>query len=259
MSSDEASNAMNVKETGEVWDEGAENFCYTAVVLEIGRSYYLARFPGRATNFTAEEVNKLKETAKLVPPEHLWPPAEDGLTAAPNPLPRGCYIKQQRLVAYESMSEPFWPKDLLLKEARTCELLRASPHPNIAEYLGYVRDNGRMRGLCFAKYGKTLADWLKDGDRKLDAEEILNGIRSGIEHLHGLGLVHNDINPTNIMLRSDYTPVIIDFDSCEREGAVPECKQGTTGWDDGASDLAVRANDFLGLARLRDMLLGVDV
>jgi len=46
-----------------------------------------------------------------------------------------------------------------------------------------------------------------------DYSSILAGIESGIRHLHSLGLVHNDINPRNIMMDHDKA-VIIDFGSC---------------------------------------------
>jgi serine/threonine protein kinase len=58
----------------------------------------------------------------------------------------------------------------------------------------------------------TLADRVKDHDRPLDADKCWNGIKDGVEHLHSLGIIHNDLNPRNVMLDSEDTPVIIDFD-----------------------------------------------
>ena len=42
--------------------------------------------------------------------------------------------------------------------------------------------------------------------------------QNGLDHLHNLGLNHNDINPANIMLDKEDVPIIIDFNSCQREG-----------------------------------------
>ena len=50
------------------------------------------------------------------------------------------------------------------------------------------------------------------------ARVYLEDILKGIRHLHSLGLVHNDINPANIMLDNNGTAVLIDFDSCRRVG-----------------------------------------
>ena len=46
---------------------------------------------------------------------------------------------------------------------------------------------------------------------------ILDGVKSGTEYLHSLGLVHNNIILSNIMLVG-HTPVITDFNSCRPVG-----------------------------------------
>ncbi|KAJ5583078.1 hypothetical protein N7535_001698 [Penicillium sp. DV-2018c] len=42
---------------------------------------------------------------------------------------------------------------------------------------------------------------------------VLAGVESGLKHLHPLGLVHKDINPSNITIDNHRT-IIIDFGSC---------------------------------------------
>ena len=100
------------------------------------------------------------------------------------------------------------------------EILRQNPHHNIAKYLGCVANKqGRISGLVFVKYPITLGQMLRDGTH-FDRQRCLRGIKAGISHLHGLGLIHNDINPENIMMDGvvdDMEPVIIDFDSCRKE------------------------------------------
>lgn len=36
-----------------------------------------------------------------------------------------------------------------------------------------------------------------------------------LKKLHGLGLVHRDIKPQNILVREDFSPVIVDFGSAD--------------------------------------------
>lgn len=65
-----------------------------------------------------------------------------------------------------------------------------------------------------------------------DYGSVLAGIERGIKHLHSLGLVHTDVNPSNIMLDWDEA-VIIDFGSCRRvgeslEGVLIAIMSGTT-------------------------------
>lgn len=50
-----------------------------------------------------------------------------------------------------------------------------------------------------------------------DYSDVLAGVERGIRHLPGLGWVHNDINPSNIMLDGD-EGVVIDFGLCSRVG-----------------------------------------
>jgi len=245
---------MMVKGGTEAWNLREGKFCHCFIVLEDEEhNYYHALFQGRRSEFTDAKMKDV--VATLIPPSHLWPRVESGLTLATQPLD-GCYIKKPNLIGYQEKSS-YMLRDLLLKEARTCEVLKAAPHPNVAEYFGIVEDDGHIKGLCFAKYERTLSRYLMDGDRSLDVGECLRGIRSGIDHLHSLGLVHNDLNPYNIMLRSDNTPVIIDFDSCEKEGTLPRGKRGTPGWNEGASDLAVRVNDIRAIARIAEALEAV--
>jgi serine/threonine protein kinase len=56
------------------------------------------------------------------------------------------------------------------------------------------------------------------------------GIEDGIRHLHKRGLIHNDINPTNIMI--DNGPVINDFDSSRAPGETLHKVKRTYGWHD---------------------------
>jgi serine/threonine protein kinase len=81
--------------------------------------------------------------------------------------------------------------------------------------------------------GKRLFDATK---RPLkDVDLFLEGIKRGLEHLHSLGLVHNNINPANIMFPTkddDATAMIIDFRSCRRIGEPTEDVLRTVEWYD---------------------------
>lgn len=47
-----------------------------------------------------------------------------------------------------------------------------------------------------------------------DVKRYIATVRLGIEHLHSLGLCHNDVCPFNIMLTDDDTAILIDLDAC---------------------------------------------
>ncbi|KNG88761.1 hypothetical protein ANOM_002816 [Aspergillus nomiae NRRL 13137] len=86
----------------------------------------------------------------------------------------------------------------------------------------------------------------------------LEGILAAIRHLHSLGLVHNDINPANIMLDEDGTFILIDFDSCRYIGESlrnTETKR-TRHWHDPSVDISLEKNDLDAFKDLQIWLTG---
>jgi serine/threonine protein kinase len=189
-----------------------------------------------------------------IPIEEIYPQFSANFTVAPHPIPQGFFVKQPDFLAYNP-DAPVGrrPCDTLMEEIRICEILKDNPHPNIAQYLGCTVTDNRISGLVFTKYKVTLADRFEDKLRPLRPEIYLKGIESGLHHLHGLGLIHNDINPENIMLQEDDTPVIIDFDACQREGDM--CRgAGTYPWCLDDMEFSTAENDYYGLAKIREAL-----
>jgi len=92
-------------------------------------------------------------------------------------------------------------------------------------------------------------------------KQCLSGILEGIRHLHSLGLVHNDITPSNIMRDDDGTLVLIDFDSCRKIGELlrdTETKR-THGWHDPDVKTASEKNDLDAFSELQTWLFGLSV
>jgi hypothetical protein len=201
---------MEIYEKGEIWEDKGNDltYSYTKVILKQGDTFFSAQTTVRLGS--SIDIDKLDPIS--IPIEDIRPPYSTDLTLAPTPLPVDNYIKRSSLLDCGN-GPGTRPSDLFLAEARTCELLMKFPYPNVAEYFGCVCLDNRTEGLCFVKYERTLAARLAEGG-SLDRVEVCGEIKLGIQHLHWLGLSHNDINPYNIMFKSDGTPVIIDFDSC---------------------------------------------
>lgn len=100
----------------------------------------------------------------------------------------------------------------------------------------------------------TLCQMVRDRTTPLDVDKCMRGIEDGVQHLHGLGLIHNDLNPSNIMMDGG-NAVIIDFDSCKVEGARLGAKAGTVGWQIGNSTHAMRVKDPFALSKIRELLI----
>ena len=118
-----------------------------------------------------------------------------------------------------------------LHEVMEIKLLRRMQHPNVVSYIGHGSIDLPM-GECqyvVTNYftGEVLADKIqRDGSFvEEQALTVFKGILDGLQYLHGMGICHNDITPSNIMLSesTEGTPEIIDMghssESCS--GKVP--------------------------------------
>jgi serine/threonine protein kinase len=207
---------------------------------------------------------------KRVETDDRGPEVQPSWTVASSKPSSSCYIKTPSLFDYACTPDL---ERRILREVETCEVLRKHPHPNVASYRGCLETRGRVSGLCFKRYASTLADkvnpehlnksaFLLSGrplveDAMMKAQ--LDGILAGIQHLHSLGLVHNDITPANIMLdEDDGTWVITDFDSCRRvgEGLRDTGTKRTYGWHDPAVAVSSEKNDLDAFSELRTWLFG---
>ncbi len=244
---------MKICEQNEAYTEedGDLRFSHTKVILREGNQYYYAITDRRYSS--TSEVDPSELDIVPIPASQIWPPFPIDFTRAPEPLPQNCYVKRPSLLHYNETRASTELSDLLLNEAQTCEILRKSPHPNIARYLGCIVNDDKITGLCFVKYGMTLSERVHKDARPFDGDLCLKRIEEGVQHLHNLSLIHNDINPTNIVMDEDI-PIIIDFDSCRREGDKLGFKAGTRGWTDEGFKFARRENDQYGLLKLQDLL-----
>ena len=248
---------MEICEQNEIWEsiEGATDLSYlhTKIILKEGDNYYYAISTRRRHTFSKVDIPELNLVPIAV--SQIWPPFSAQFTRAPEPLPQNCYVKRPSLIAY------YKPKDLaelgsrMLHEAGICEILKASPHPNVAQYLGCVVENDKVTGLCFVKYSMDLKQRVTKDSRPFDAGLLFQGIQAGIQHLHSLGIIHCDISTTNIMMDGD-TPVIIDFDCSQHNGEKLGFKSGTLDSENKDSDFkfAGTEDDEYELSRIRAFL-----
>ncbi|KAK4238820.1 kinase-like domain-containing protein [Achaetomium macrosporum] len=248
---------MEIVEQGECFVEKDNDFVFGHTKIILRRKddgkYFFARSPGRMDTVTPDNI-KGPELIEI-PAEIIWPVFNSKFTQASQPLPERTYVKRPRLLVYDDAPASQEYSKQLLREIDICELLAKHPHPNLVEYLGCVVEEGRMVGLCLKRYDMTL--WEKvDSGVAFDRKSCLQGIEDGLNHLHRLGLIHNDLNPRNIMVDKDGAhPVIIGFDSCRREGEELGLKGGIAGWGKEGITHASRENDFYALSLIRGFLM----
>src|SRR5215813_7761164 len=105
-----------------------------------------------------------------------------------------------------------WGLDRFIKEART---LARFDHPNIVRVHSVFEFNGTAYMVMRFEEGETLAAMLERKHALSEAElmRVLMPILDGLELVHNAGFIHRDIKPDNIHIRSDGSPVLLDFGS----------------------------------------------
>ena len=241
-------------EQGEQWVKAGDDlaFDYTKILFRHDDTVFMIKTKERMT--TNPSLPDLEGSEPvMIPPEDFCPEFKQGLTPVSVPLLEDIYIKKPSLMAWQPEDQGYIAA-LVLQEAEICETLKKHPHPNIAQYHGCLLENGRIAGLCFTKYGSTLEEALAvmNGITEREMTALLKAIEDGIRHLHRLGLAHNDINPSNIMMDGE-KPVIIDFDSARPIGEKLGYKIGTVGWELEEAEFSGPENDLFGLAKIQEL------
>jgi serine/threonine protein kinase, bacterial len=140
------------------------------------------------------------------------------------PSRRRCVIKQLKLInndpqAYQIIQQRFE------REAATLEYL-GEHNIQIPKLYAYFLENGQFYLVQEWIQGQTLRDVVtaKGYENETLVREIIISLLSVLDYVHSQGIIHRDIKPDNIILRShDSKPVLIDF------GAVKETIRSTVG------------------------------
>lgn len=97
------------------------------------------------------------------------------------------------------------------EEGRT--LARLS-HPNIIRVLNFFRANDTVYMVMEYERGRTLQEFIQKHPSIITENFIRNvftKLLNGLREVHSNKLLHLDIKPSNIYMRNDYAPVLIDF------------------------------------------------
>jgi len=105
-----------------------------------------------------------------------------------------------------------WGLERFIQEART---LARFDHTNIVRVHSVFEANDTAYMVMRFEEGQNLASQL---DRRStlpehELQRILLSVLDGLELVHRAGFIHRDIKPDNIHIRSDGTPVLLDFGS----------------------------------------------
>ncbi len=110
-----------------------------------------------------------------------------------------------------------WGLDRFIEEAQT---LARFEHPNIVRVFRYFRENQTGYMVLQFEEGKSLRNWLKElgrAPRQAELDQFLAPLLDALELIHRSDYLHRDIAPDNIIIRTDRSPVLIDFGSARGE------------------------------------------
>ena len=134
-------------------------------------------------------------------------------------------------------------------------LLDIPTHPNLARFVTFdagarpkpvlvmelvegmtlerLIDGGALGPLGAASHAlvagsSSLSDLLSQSPEMLRSLRILDGILAGLEAMHGVGVGHLDLKPSNVVLRQGDEPVLVDFGLAGRH-LRPGCASGPYG------------------------------
>lgn len=87
-------------------------------------------------------------------------------------------------------------------------------HPNVVRVLNFFRANSTVYMVMQFERGRTLHDYIQRHRGQVSERFIRNvfiRMLNGLREVHAHKLLHLDIKPSNIYLRADGTPVLLDF------------------------------------------------
>jgi serine/threonine protein kinase len=93
-------------------------------------------------------------------------------------------------------------------------------HPNVVRVLNFFRANGTVYMVMKYEAGRSLQELIllrRDGSSRgyilneTTIRQIFSQVLNGLREVHANKLLHLDIKPANIYLRSDGTPILLDF------------------------------------------------
>jgi len=130
---------------------------------------------------------------------------------------RGAHFRTDRAVAIKVMHEHHSVEpQMIARFRREARIAGMMIHPNVIGLIDFgITDTGRAVMVMEYAVGATLSSLLAVPPAPRRMVSLARGILRGLEHAHGVGLIHRDLKPDNVIVEisSDGTeiPRIVDF------------------------------------------------
>lgn len=124
-------------------------------------------------------------------------------------------------------ARPSDDKQMLQRFIQESAMISDIDHPNVVKIFdkGFTDDYAYIAMEYFT--GGSLKDVIAQGLTPRQALSLLAQAAAALAEIHGLGIVHRDVKPANMMLRADGTMVLADFGIAKRtEGSMDRTVHG---------------------------------
>ena len=104
-----------------------------------------------------------------------------------------------------------WGRSNFLEEARTLARLE---HPSIVRVLRVFEANSTAYMVMHFEDGFNFETWLRNLHRapmQQELDAVIAPLLDALDLIHSSGILHRDIAPDNIIIRTDGSPVLLDF------------------------------------------------
>ena len=129
----------------------------------------------------------------------------------PNTLALRAHGETRPVITEDHLGAFRYGMKCFFEEGRALAMLS---HPNVVRVQNFFRANDTVYMVMEYEHGCTLQEHIRRHHGKL-SERFMRGVftrmLNGLREVHTNKLLHLDLKPANIYLRSDLTPVLIDF------------------------------------------------
>lgn len=128
-------------------------------------------------------------------------------------FPMGLCMRPKGEADVRATDEELYERSLatFCHEAR---LLAGMNHPNVVKVHDIFEASGTAYIIMDYAEGQMLQDWLPTHAGDFPAvRELLCQLLQTLDYLHSYNLLHRDVKPSNIVVREDNKPVLLDFGS----------------------------------------------
>src|SRR2546423_4285156 len=126
-----------------------------------------------------------------------------------------CLAEDDRLgrrVAVKRLHGDVSDEELVERFRREARLGASLNHPNLVAVYDIAADDEGVLIVMEYVEGRTLRDEIAGGPVPPErALAILRGVADALDHAHGLGVLHRDVKPANVLLRSDGVVKLADL------------------------------------------------